>query len=86
MKIISIKLAGMECDQDLAKALARQVAEKLNPETICISWHNSISKAQSSCCLGHMHGDRPAWEVYGEGHGGTVRIDVNDGEYSFVFS
>jgi hypothetical protein len=29
---------------------------------------------------------KPGWLAYAEGHGGRIRIDVNETEYSFIYS
>ena len=29
---------------------------------------------------------KPGWLAYAEGHGGRVRVDVNETEYSFIFA
>ena len=86
MDKVEITIDGQDVDQDLARLLARQIAERRNPDTILLSWHNRQRKAQSPCCLGHDLGGRPAWEVYGEGHGGKLRVSVNGGAFVFVFS
>jgi hypothetical protein len=29
---------------------------------------------------------KPGWEVYGENHGGGLKISFNQGEYVFIYS
>lgn len=29
---------------------------------------------------------KPGWIAYAEGHGGRIRMDVNETEYSFIFA
>ena len=31
-------------------------------------------------------GDKPGWLAYAEERGGTLKVDVNHGEYLFVFA
>jgi hypothetical protein len=29
---------------------------------------------------------KPGWLAYAEGHGGNIRVNINDGEFEFIFS
>jgi hypothetical protein len=85
MKEITVTMEG-----DIIQAEAQQKAESLarrdNPDTFVISRFNRKANACSPCCLKGNIGDKPGWEIYGENHGGRLKITVNDGEYVFILS
>ncbi|MFC1524079.1 AF1514 family protein [Thermodesulfobacteriota bacterium] len=86
MQEINITISGQDINQEQAQKLARILAEQENPETMIISRFNRIADACSPCCLKGNIGEKPGWQVYGENHGGRKIINVNNGEYVFIFS
>jgi hypothetical protein len=83
---IKIKISGEDPTLEEATAKARQIAAEENQETDLISWFNRRTNKHSPSCVHCEIGCRPGWEVYGENHGGRLRIEVNNGEYVFIFS
>jgi hypothetical protein len=86
MQEISIKISGSKTTQPEAQQIAQIIAQRDNPETICISRFNRPANACSPCCLKQKIGNKPGWEVYGENHGGRLKVTVNEGDYIFIFS
>ena len=86
MKEIKIDISGCEINQKQAQNIAQLVAERDNPETMAVSRFNRPANACSPCCLKEKMGSKPGWEIYGENHGGRLKIIVNDGEFVFIFS
>lgn len=86
MKEINIRISGCELSQKQARGMALIIAEQGNPEAMAVSRFNRRANACSPCCLKDDLGGKPGWEVYGENHGGRLKITVNDGEFVFVFS
>ena len=86
MEGIQINISGCDISQEQAQKIGQLIAERNNPDTIVISRYNRIADACSPCCLGNDMGGKPGWEVYGENHGGRLKITVNDGDYVFIFS
>lgn len=86
MKDISIAITGADLDFDLARDMSRVIAQRDNGETDCLAWfdgpRNSHSPASVQC---EIKGS-PGWEVYGENHGGRLKIIINQGEYVFIHS
>jgi len=72
--------------QEQAQEIGQLIAARDNPETIVVSRFNRLANASSPCCLKGSIGDRPGWEVYGENHGGRLKISINDGDFVFIFS
>ena len=76
----------VEGDLDLTKAkgVAKQKVKDIYPDAMLLSWcigktgeHYPILKCGAS--------DKPAWLLYAEARGADVTIDINDGEYIFIF-
>ena len=86
MKEIKINISGEPVRQAQAQKIGQVIAESENPDTIVISRYNKITNACSPCSLKGNLGDRPGWEVYGENHGGRLKITINAGEYVFIFT
>ena len=85
MKPVEITLSGVEIDYDLARELARSVAEQNNPDAFLVSWSDKSRGLHSPKCLQCEIKDKPGWEVYGANHGGQLRISVNHDQYVFIY-
>lgn len=86
MKDIIVNISGDTLSQQQAQRIGQLIAEHDNPEAIVISRFNRLANACSPCCLKGEIGHKPGWEVYGENHGGRLKISINDGDYVFIFS
>ncbi len=86
MKEIDIKISGCNVSQEQAQKIGQLLARQDNPDTMVISRFNRAANACSPCCLKGALGAKPGWEVYGENHGGRLKITVNNGAYVFIFS
>ena len=86
MKDILIAITGADLDFDLARDMARIIALQANGETDCLAWSDAHREAHSPGCVQCEIKGRPGWEVYGENHGGRVKIIFNQGEYVFIQS
>ena len=75
-------------DRDLSfKAisdLARSRAREINKDAMLLAWFNRASgKGFPDYDCGA--GDKPPWRVYAEARGANLTIDVNDGEFIFLY-
>jgi len=86
MKDILIAITGAELDFEMARSMARIVAQQDNGETDCLAWSDARQGRQSPGCVQCEIKGRPGWEVYGESHGGRFKIILNGGEYVFIHS
>jgi len=84
MDEIKIEVTGHKLDQEAAQQMALILARRDNPETMVIARCNRPLNSCSPCALKGNLGDRPGWEVYGESHGGRLKITVNNGDYVFI--
>ncbi len=71
---------GFEKAKDLAKRKAREICA----EAMLFSWNN----AETGECYPTVefgNSGRPAWVVYADARGADLTIDINDGQYTFMF-
>ena len=79
---LRVEKAGL--DLEAAKALAKRKAREICGESMLLSWNNAETGEyypRTEC----GRGDRPPWVVYAEARGADLIIDVNDGQYTFMF-
>ena len=86
MKEIDIQISGCKVSQEQAQKIGLLLAQQDNPDTMVIARFNRVANACSPCCLKGELGGKPGWEVYGENHGGQLKITVNRGDFVFIFS
>jgi len=67
-----------------AKDIARQKAKELCADPMLLSWYQGKT-GESYPNLECGPGDKPAWITYAESRGGDIVIDVNQGEYIFIY-
>ncbi|MBW1710626.1 MAG: AF1514 family protein [Deltaproteobacteria bacterium] len=71
-------------DLDSALSMAKTEASLSLEEPMLLSWHEKKSGRFSpnvTCC----GLDEPAWIVYAKNRGARVNVNVNQGEYVFMF-
>ena len=86
MREVDFSLEGYELDWNLAADIATLIARRENPDTMMIARCNRLTNSCSPCSLSGDLGGRPGWEVYGETHGGRLKITVNQGVFVFIFT
>ena len=86
MKDILIAITGANLDFEMARSMAKTIAQQENGETDCLAWADARQQNQSPGGVQCEIKGRPGWEVYGESHGGRLRISFNNGEYVFIHS
>jgi hypothetical protein len=67
-----------------AKDIAKKKMKEFSKDSMLLSWCNNktgeyypTSKCGSS--------DKPAWIIWAESRGGDYTVDINDGEWLFIF-
>jgi hypothetical protein len=86
MKDILIAITGSDLDFETARNMARIIAGQENGETDCLAWSDARRNSHSPASVQCEIKGRPGWEVYGENHGGRLKIIFNQGEYIFIQS
>ena len=67
-----------------AKDLAKQKAKEYCADPMQLSWFQGET-GESYPNLECGPGDKPAWIVFAESRGGDLTIDINDGQFVFIF-
>lgn len=84
MRQIAISIDGMDVDYELGKTLAEQVVSRLTENYIMVAWYDGQKGEEHPEVPECQH--KPGWLAYAEGHGGSIRVNFNDGEFEFIFS
>ncbi|MBI4757141.1 MAG: AF1514 family protein [Betaproteobacteria bacterium] len=84
MHHLGLIISGLGLDFESAQALAKTAASRLAPGAMLLAWYDRPRGRESpevpECT------SKPGWIAYAEGHGGDIRVDVNHGEYVFMFA
>jgi len=67
-----------------AKDIAKQKAKETCSDPMLLSWYQGET-GESYPDLECGPGDKPAWIVYAESRGGDLTIDINDGQFVFIY-
>lgn len=66
------------------KDLAKQKAKETCSDPMLLSWYNrDTGEAYPKVECGVR--EKPAWIIFAESRGGDLTIDVNDGQYVFIY-
>lgn len=79
-----INVKGIELNFSLAKLLAEDLASGSLSEPMLMAWFDGKKGEEHPQVPECQH--KPGWLAYAEGHGGRIRKDVNENEYSFIFA
>ena len=85
IKEIDVSVQGVALDYDAARILAGALAEKAAGETMLVAWFdgkNNVGYPDVQECTG----DKPGWRAYAESHGANLGVNINGGEFIFVFA
>ncbi len=81
---IKITIDNDRLDLAIAEDVAKKKIKELSPDSMLLSWY--IGKTgEHYPTLKCGNSDKPAWILYAEARGGDITIDINDGEYIFIF-
>lgn len=81
---IRLRVARAGLDFETAKDLAKRKAREVCAESMLLSWSN----AETGECYPTFEcggSGRPAWVVYADARGADLTVDINDGQYTFMF-
>lgn len=85
VKEIVVSIQGVALDYAAAHIFASALAEKAAGEAMLVAWldgNNKVGYPEVQECTG----DKPGWLAYAESHGGNLEVNVNGGEFIFVFA
>jgi hypothetical protein len=83
-KHIKINTGNLSLDFAEAKDIAKQKAKETCTDPMLLSWYQGKT-GESYPNMECGPGDKPAWIVFAESRGGDLTIDVNEGQYVFIF-
>jgi hypothetical protein len=81
---IKLEIDNPDLELSEAKELAKKKARESCGDPMLLSWYQGET-GESYPNLECGPGDKPAWIVYAESRGGDLTIDINAGQYVFVF-
>ncbi len=84
-KEINVSVQGVALDYAAAHLLAAALAEKATGETMLVAWvdgKNKVGYPDVQECTGDM----PGWRAYAESHGANLDVNINGGEFIFMFA
>lgn len=84
-KEIDVSVQGTALDYAAADALADVLAKKVARDVMLVAWFdgkNDVGYPVVQECTG----DKPTWLAYAESHGGNLGVNINGGEFVFVFA
>ena len=83
-KHIELKIDRPDLDFAEAKDIAKQKALEGCDDAMLLSWYRGKT-GESYPDVECGTGDKPAWIVYAESRGGDLTIDINQGQYVFIY-
>ena len=83
-KHIELAIDNPGLDFEGAKDIAGQKAKEICADPMLLSWYQGKT-GESYPDLECGPGDKPAWIVYAESRGGDLTIDINTGQYVFIY-
>ena len=68
----------------VARRQAEEAIQDILPNPMLIAWYDGQQQQEHPEVPECQH--QPGWLAYAEGHGGQIRVDINEGEFSFIFA
>lgn len=84
LRAIALHIDGMDINFPLVRTLAEQLATEVLDGPMLIAWYDGRRGEEHPTVPECQH--KPGWLAYAEGHGGCLRIDVNNQQYSLIFA
>ncbi len=81
---ITIKTDNPDLEFTAAKDIASHRAKERCSDPMLLSWFQSKT-GESYPNMECGPGDKPAWITYAESRGGDLVIDINQGQYIFIY-
>ena len=85
IKEIDVCVQGAALDYAAADTLADVLAKRVARDVMLVAWFdgkNDVGYPAVQECTG----DTPTWLAYAESHGGNLGVNINGGEFVFVFA
>ncbi len=86
MQDAKVTIRGLDLDFEYAKGIAKSIAAKKNPEADLMAWYDKKQERHSPSIVECNKVGLPGWEEYGRHHGGNLKVEINKGEYVFIYT
>jgi hypothetical protein len=86
MQEISVLIAGLNLRFDTAQRISLSIAQEDNSEPMTLSWYDKKKERFSPNIEECTPEGLPAWEAYAKNRGGRLKINLNQGEYIFIYT
>jgi len=83
-KRVPITVDEKDLDLSTAKDMAKEKAKEFCDDPMLLAWYQGKTKEgfpNFEC----GKGDKPPWIIYAESRGGDLTVNINDGEYIFIY-
>jgi hypothetical protein len=81
---VQLTIADTNLNFEQAQAIARQKAKEFSADPMLLSWYQGkTGKFYPDFECGRS--DKPTWVLYAESRGGNTAININNGEYIFIY-
>ena len=81
---IRISNDNPDLDREAAQALAKKRARELSDDPMLLAWScGKTGEYYPKAECGRT--DKPAWMVFAESRGADMAVNINDGEYIFLY-
>ena len=81
---ITVKTDNPNLEFSAAKDIAKHRAKECCADPMLLSWYRGKT-GESYPNMECGPGDKPAWITYAESRGGDLVIDINRGQYIFIY-
>ncbi len=81
---VNIQIAGSDLSFEEVSDQARSRARDIDKNAMMLAWFNRRS-GEGFPDYDCGAGDKPPWRVFAESRGANLTIDVNDGEFIFLY-
>lgn len=83
-EIVNLQIAGRDLGFEEVSNQARSRAREISKDAMMLAWFNRRS-GQGFPDYDCGAGEKPPWRVFAEARGANLTIDVNDGEFIFLY-
>jgi len=80
-----VNLERKDVDFEIAKNAAVERVRKYDSDPMLLAWYDEKSGRMSPRESCEEEGGQPGWINYAKKHGGNLTVNVNQGEYIFIF-
>jgi hypothetical protein len=83
-RTVGLTVEGVTLDFAAARALADRLAAQAQGESMLVAWVDR-ARGEESPKVPECQ-KKPGWLAYAESHGGNLWVNINRGEYLFIYS